>query len=95
MKTTRKFQMVSSHDHENELNDLKKTLLALSLEVRATYDKMTVEEYDKYHRIRKDLEGLETMLELGSTSELKRLLMFMGKDSKKIVPSSVLSMVGK
>lgn len=93
MKTTRKFRKMSDNDHEAELGDLKRSLFSLALKIRDKYSTMTIEEYDKYHRIRKDLEGVEKMLELGSFSEIRRLLMFMSEDSKSLVPVSIISLV--
>lgn len=93
MRLTRKFLSVNHNNYENEINDIKKSLFALNLKIKASYDSMSIEEYDKYHNTRKDLEGIERMLELGSSTEVKRLMLFMSENSKDSIPASIFKLI--
>lgn len=93
MKTRNGRKFIKVNNYENELNDLNRVLFQFVLETRATYATMSIEDYDKRHHTRRDLEKLEKMLELGSSTEVKRLMMFMSESSRKMVPDSVLDLI--
>ena len=91
MRIIRRFTKVDYH--KNELKDLQAVLFKIDLDTKASYANMSVEEYDKIHRIKKDLNKLEDMLELGSLKEVKRILMFMPEEGKGMVPDSILKLI--
>ena len=91
MRIIRRFTKVDYH--KNELKDLQAVLFKIDLDTKASYANMSVEEYDKIHRIKKDLGKLEDMIELGSSKGMKHILMVMSEESKGLVPDSVLKLI--